>query len=60
MIVKSHVFFRAWIFSSMSLSDVGHVDFLEQASKHGDYVIVGIHTDPVSRTCSQLKVATNA
>lgn len=26
---------------------MGHLDFLEQAKKHGDYLIVGLHTDPV-------------
>ena len=28
--------------------DVGHLDFLEKASKEGDYLIVGLHTDQVS------------
>lgn len=31
-----------------TLSDIGHLDFLEKASKMGDYLIVGVHTDPVS------------
>merc|ERR1711902_321626 len=26
---------------------VGHLDFLEAVRKHGDYLIVGLHTDPV-------------
>lgn len=26
---------------------VGHLDFLEEAKKFGDYLIVGLHTDPV-------------
>lgn len=26
---------------------MGHLDFLEKASKLGDYLIVGLHTDPV-------------
>ena len=34
-------------FSKRCCSDVGHLDFLEQASKLGDYMIVGVHTDPV-------------
>ncbi|KAI0228127.1 Ethanolamine-phosphate cytidylyltransferase [Lamellibrachia satsuma] len=28
-------------------SDVGHLDFLEKASREGDYLIVGLHTDQV-------------
>lgn len=28
---------------------MGHVDFLEKARAEGDYVIVGLHTDPVSK-----------
>jgi bifunctional ADP-heptose synthase (sugar kinase/adenylyltransferase) len=27
--------------------DAGHVDFLEEAAKQGDYLIVGVHTDQV-------------
>ena len=30
------------------MSDVGHLDFLDEARKQGDFLIVGIHTDPVS------------
>lgn len=26
---------------------MGHLDFLEKARKLGDYLIVGLHTDPV-------------
>ena len=26
---------------------VGHLDFLEKARAQGDYLIVGLHTDPV-------------
>lgn len=26
---------------------VGHLDFLEKARAEGDYLIVGLHTDPV-------------
>ena len=33
---------------TLTLSDVGHLDFLQQVSKHGDYIIVGVHSDPVS------------
>ncbi|PVD39410.1 hypothetical protein C0Q70_02040 [Pomacea canaliculata] len=28
-------------------SHVGHLDFLEKASEEGDFVIVGLHTDPI-------------
>lgn len=28
--------------------DVGHLDFLEKAAAEGNFVIVGLHTDPVS------------
>ena len=34
--------------SLTSWTDVGHLDFLEQVAKLGDYLIVGLHTDPVS------------
>ena len=27
--------------------DIGHLNFLEKASKEGDYLIVGIHSDLV-------------
>jgi len=30
--------------------DIGHLNFLEKASLHGDFMIVGLHTDSVS-TC---------
>lgn len=32
---------------AFDLFHVGHLDFLEQAKKKGDYLIVGLHTDPV-------------
>lgn len=32
---------------AFDLFHVGHLDFLEQARKRGDYLIVGLHTDPV-------------
>ena len=33
---------------AFDLFHVGLLDFLEKAKKEGDYVIVGLHTDPVS------------
>jgi hypothetical protein len=46
MTLNEHAF-RCLHFLS-TLLDVGHLDFLEKARKQGDYLIVGIHTDPVS------------
>ena len=37
-------------------ADVGHLDFLEKASKEGEYLIVGIHTDPVSTQLSDVNL----
>lgn len=36
-----------YVAGAFDLFHVGHLDFLEAASKHGDYLIVGLHTDPV-------------
>ena len=41
--------------SLTSWTDVGHLDFLEQVAKLGDYLIVGLHTDPVSMLESNRK-----
>ena len=30
------------------IQDIGHLSFLEEASKLGDFIIVGVHTDDVS------------
>lgn len=35
-------------FVPLTWTDVGHVDFLEKAAAQGDFLIVGLHTDPVS------------
>lgn len=39
-----------YVAGAFDLFHVGHLDFLEQAKKLGDYLIVGLHTDPVVNT----------
>lgn len=34
-----------YVAGAFDLFHIGHLSFLEEASKHGDYIIVGIHTD---------------
>jgi len=36
-----------YVAGAFDLFHVGHLAFLEEAARHGDYVIVGIHTDQV-------------
>lgn len=36
-----------YVAGAFDLFHVGHLDFLEAASVYGDYLIVGLHTDPV-------------
>lgn len=36
-----------YVAGAFDLFHIGHLDFLERVSKLGDYVIVGLHTDPV-------------
>lgn len=36
-----------YVAGAFDLFHIGHLAFLEEAAKHGDYVIVGIHTDQV-------------
>jgi len=35
-----------YVAGAFDLFHVGHLDFLEKVRQHGDYVIVGLHTDP--------------
>ena len=36
-----------YVAGAFDLFHVGHLDFLEAARQHGDYLILGLHTDPV-------------
>ncbi|KAL5017982.1 hypothetical protein ScPMuIL_003704 [Solemya velum] len=36
-----------YVAGAFDLFNVGHLDFLQKAAAEGDYIIVGIHTDPV-------------
>eukprot|EP00096_Caligus_rogercresseyi_P009095 TRINITY_DN3026_c0_g1_i1.p1 TRINITY_DN3026_c0_g1~~TRINITY_DN3026_c0_g1_i1.p1 ORF type:complete len:375 (-),score=96.59 TRINITY_DN3026_c0_g1_i1:39-1163(-) len=36
-----------YVDGAFDLFHIGHLDFLEKAAEEGDYLIVGLHTDPV-------------
>jgi len=36
-----------YVAGAFDLFHIGHLDFLEKCAKKGDYLIVGLHTDPV-------------
>jgi len=36
-----------YVAGAFDLFHIGHLDFLEKAAKEGDFLIIGLHTDPV-------------
>jgi ethanolamine-phosphate cytidylyltransferase len=40
--------FKVYACGSFDLFHIGHLSFLEEARRHGDYLIVGLYSDQVS------------
>lgn len=43
--MSNHVNVKVYACGSFDLFHIGHLAFLEEARRHGDYLIVGLYTD---------------
>ena len=46
-----------YVAGAFDLFHIGHLAFLEKCREHGDYLIVGLHTDPVVNRCPRRPLA---